>query len=123
MGFICLGIFTARLTRSRDCELLLGAPGALDRESNDEFRVELGLDTPSAFVDPSRSTASVRVRVGDANDNAPIFRGGDERVVAIPDGAENGAVVFHVKVQYSWWSVLSLLLSVLSSLFCLGCRC
>ncbi len=107
------GLFTGLLTPSEDCQLLSSLP--LDRERSPEYRVSLSVDTLSAFVNPLRSTASVRVRVADANDESPSFVYSTEQereqgrmVVAVQDAATEGAVVFRLKVN-----MLSLSLKVL----------
>ncbi len=98
------GLFTGLLTPSEDCQLLSSLP--LDRERSSEYRVSLSVDTLSAFVNPLRSTASVRVRVADANDESPSFVYPTEQekeqgrmVVAVQDAATEGAVVFRLKVK------------------------
>ncbi len=102
--FLSLGLFTGLLTPSEDCQLLSSLP--LDRERSSEYRVSLSVDTLSAFVNPLRSTASVRVRVGDANDESPSFvypteqeREQGRMVVAVQDAAPEGAVMFRLKVN------------------------
>ena len=57
--FIQTGLFSARLNSAEDCDLVLSRPELLDRESVSEFRVEVAVDTLSAFANPKRRKATV----------------------------------------------------------------
>ena len=65
-------LFKANINSRNECELMHGE-GALDREENDRYVVEIRLRTPSAFANPNRNTAEVTVVLKDENDNMPQF--------------------------------------------------
>ncbi|XP_062831662.1 protocadherin-8 [Anolis carolinensis] len=96
----------------KGAELVLLAP--LDREAQASFRLELVAKDGGS---PARSgTATLALRVLDANDNAPAFpRGGAPRLLELPEDAPPGAALLELgaadpdegangALLYSWGS-------------------
>ncbi|XP_060625359.2 protocadherin-8 [Anolis sagrei] len=77
----------------KGAELVLLAP--LDREAQASFRLELVAKDGGS---PARSgTATLALRVLDANDNAPAFpRGGAPRLLELPEDAPPGALLLEL---------------------------
>lgn len=51
--FVAKGLFSGRLNGNQDCELVKSG-GLLDRETNEEFTVEMVLNTRSAYADRTK---------------------------------------------------------------------
>ena len=100
------GLFGGRLNSDQDCELFL-SDGAVDRESNESFEVEVLLDTLSAYANPRKMRSKVLIRVVDLNDNAPQFVYDsavnnlvlDQYLTAIPDTTPIDQMIFTVKAE------------------------
>ena len=100
------GLFGGRLNSDQDCELFL-SDGAVDRESNESFEVEVLLDTLSAYANPRKMRSKVLISVVDLNDNAPQFVYDsavnnlvlDQYLTAIPDTTPIDQMIFRVKAN------------------------
>ncbi|TRY81062.1 hypothetical protein TCAL_04540 [Tigriopus californicus] len=98
------GMFYGRLNEEGHCDLIHGK-GNLDRESDPNFKVEIKLNTLSAYANPKKMTAKVNVVLLDENDNAPQFIYNedisrvvkDQYIVAIHDTLPINDLVFKVK--------------------------
>ena len=101
------GLFVGLLTTNGDCNLIYNK-GPLDHEANVRYDVDLRINTLSAYANPRRTAAKVRIDVADVNDNAPqfVYEGEasselvtDQYLVAIPDATSVGAAVFALKAE------------------------
>lgn len=102
----------SRADGRKSAELVL--LGALDREAQSAYRLELVAKDGGS--PPRAGTATVAVRVLDANDNPPAFpRGGAPRTVELPEDAPPGALLLELEAAdadegangellYSWGS-------------------
>lgn len=59
------------VTAERNCALYLNE--SLDYEMNENYKIELQLESLQGFVNPMHSTTMVSVHVVDVNDNKPRF--------------------------------------------------
>ena len=105
-GLNVKGLFEGRLNSEQDCELFL-SNGAIDRESNESFEVEVRLDTLSAYANPRKMRTKVLISVVDLNDNVPQFVYDsavnnlvlDQYLTAIPDTTPIDQMIFKVKAE------------------------
>lgn len=97
------GLFYTSITEDRNCELRLKTAN-LDHEKKSEYQLQMKLDTLSGLVNPSKSTATVKVNVVDVNDNKPHFifpnaKFNGKYFGAIPVDSQIGTVVLQVKAE------------------------
>ncbi|XP_069688978.1 cadherin-99C isoform X2 [Periplaneta americana] len=97
------GLFYTNITEDRNCELRLKS-GSLDHEKKSEYQIEIKLDTLSSLVNPTRSTATVKINVVDLNDNRPHFIFPNDKFNgkyfgAIPMDSQIGTIALHVKAE------------------------
>jgi len=65
-------LFKGEMDGNEGCNLVL-ARSSLDFEVMKEYRVEMEINTLTAFLNPQRAVADVVVEVVDKNDNSPVF--------------------------------------------------
>lgn len=98
------GMFYGKLNEEGHCDLVHGK-GQLDRETDPNFRVEMKINTLSAYVNPKKMLAKLNVVLLDENDNPPQFIYNeeiskvvkDQYIVAIHDTLPINDLVFKVK--------------------------
>ena len=96
-------LFRGELNGDKNCQLIL-ARSSLDHETMDSYTITVRLNTLTAFTNPGKKVARVKVRVLDQNDNSPVFRYSadynslipEKYVVTIAQSSQAGAEIFQV---------------------------
>ena len=99
-------LFRAELNSEKNCQLIL-ARSSLDYETMDSYTINIRLNTLTAFTNPGKNVARVKVIVLDQNDNSPVFRYEADYnalipgkyLVTVPQSRPAGEEIFRVAAE------------------------
>ena len=99
-------LFRGELNGEKNCQLIL-ARSSLDHETMDSYTITIRLNTLTAFTNPGKNVARVKVVVLDQNDNSPVFQYEadynalipEKYVVTIPQSSQEGEEIFRVAAE------------------------
>ena len=99
-------LFRGELNADKNCQLIL-ARSSLDHESMDSYTISIKLNTLTAFTNPGKNVARVKVRVLDQNDNSPVFSYEADYnalipgkyLVTLPQSSQLGEEIFRVAAE------------------------